>query len=331
MKLLVVGDPHIKVEDLDEGQRFVARVRDVAMGADVDRIVFMGDLFHSHSIMHVEVMHFWRQALVSLRQAAPVIIVLGNHDGPHDMRPGVHALASLTMEGVQIIDQPTTLRRDDGIPVNIGFVPFMRSNEEFVATCREYPIETLYCHQEFDGCRFENGLPSPYGVKVQDIPQKQVISGHIHMGQEFGKIWYVGAPRWLTASDANQDRFIWVIEHDDFGAIISRERFATDPACQRIVHLEDTPEKPADPAALDASWKAMVDIRGPAAWVEERKALWRGKARYRTFRTGDKRTRVRESDGIPVAFQKYLEGFQPRFGTPQIQLKAMAADRLALA
>jgi DNA repair exonuclease SbcCD nuclease subunit len=129
VKNLVIGDPHIRVQDIPEGWRLAERIKSIAADEGVTQITFMGDLFHNHSIMHVEVMHFWRQVLSGLAQRCPVYIILGNHDGPQEMRPGVHALAALEMQGVTIIDRPYQMME------NVWAVPFMRVNDDFVTVC----------------------------------------------------------------------------------------------------------------------------------------------------------------------------------------------------
>lgn len=323
-KNLVIGDPHIRPQDLHEGLRLSEFVYKTVREQQPDAVTLTGDLYHYHEIVHVEVMHFWREFMRTI--PCRKFVLLGNHDAPHDMPPGIHALSSLaSIPGVTVIDRPTSHLLGNS---TIGFVPFMRSNEEFVAACQSPLWKTVYCHQEFDGCKYDNGFYSKVGVNLDALPHQDLfISGHIHTGQEFGKVWYVGAPRWMTASDANQDRCIWMITHDG-DRVVSRVPFRTDPACQRMVRLEDTPESPVDLSTLDPAWKVLVDVRGPAAWVEERKPLWRGKARTRTFITGEKRVQVRESEGLAVAFQKYVDAYEPRHGTPKDRLAKMVQERI---
>lgn len=352
MKVLSVGDPHTRVQDIPECEKLLDRVEAVADEAGIDHntgfIVLMGDLFHNHSIMHVEVMHFWRRRLERLVKKCWVYILLGNHDGPQDAQQGVHALAALEMKGVTIVDKPTQMclgpqPQKDGswkkFPILYG-VPFMRSNDDFIQAMKvigEMNDTPPYCHQEFNGCRYDllnhdgKAYYSKTGVDPEAIPQKLVISGHIHTGQEFGKVWYVGAPRWMTASDVNQDRFVWVIEHDDLtGQITKRTPYPTDPACQRLVQVEDTEAAPADPAKFPEGAAVMVDIKGSAAWILERKTFWHGRARVRTFATNERQSVVKESDGIAVAFKKFLGAYLPKFGVPIPALEKISHDRLGI-
>jgi DNA repair exonuclease SbcCD nuclease subunit len=324
VKILVVGDPHIKPGELDEAWRLVGRIEEVAVQEKPDYILLLGDLFHNFGLVHVEVLHFWTKALNRLSGLCRRVIALrGNHDGPHDPRAGVHALASLGSDRIEIVDEPTIIQ-------GVMFMPYFRDADEFLkAVGTGAGLACLYCHQEFDGCRYDNGFYAPNGVDPEKVPVKTIISGHIHTGQEFGKVWFPGAPRWMSVSDANQDRFLWLVEHGDDGTVWSRKAFPTDPACQRLVHIDDRQEAPADPAALKPEWRVAVDITGDAAWVKERQGEWRGRARIRTFVIGSKNSVVRESDGISVAFTKFLSGFAPKNKTAADRLAGMAKERLA--
>lgn len=332
MKVLLVGDPHIRVEDLREGGNLINLILETVRTHKPDGIIFMGDLFHNFELVNVEVAAFWKQAIVEIKMAAgrgQVIVIRGNHDGPHDPKPGVHALAYLqNFLQVQVIDKPEAMLVDR---TPLLFVPFMRDHAEFVEACSsKLPNpSTVYCHQEFAGAAYDNGQLAQEGVDPAAIPQTTVISGHIHTGQEFGKVWYVGAPRWMTASDANKDRFLWLVEHDDVGAVVARTPIPTDPWCQRMVHIADTEAKPENPEGMKAEWKVVVDIRGTEAWISQRVPLWQGRARIRTFREGERKIEVRESEGIDVAFFRYVDFFKPAHGTDKEFLRKMAISRMA--
>lgn len=337
MKALVIGDPHIRVEDLEEGANLINLIAENVRTLKPDLIVFMGDLFHNFDLVNVEVATFWKRALLEIRLAAgpaKIRIILGNHDGPHDPKPGVHALTYLQdMLGVEVVDQPKVFTDKGAMML---FIPFMRDNAEFVKTCREAQVgisgaaTTIYCHQEFAGAAYDNGQLIKEGVDPALVPQTTIISGHIHTGQEFGKVWYVGSPRWMTASDANKDRFLWLIEHDTAGDVVARTPIPTDPWCQRLVHVTDTEAKPENPEGMKPEWKVVVDIRGTEAWIEQRKPLWAGRARIRTFREGERKIEVRESDGIDVALERYFTRYKPTFGTDKDFLHRMMLDRLVI-
>src|SRR5208282_3433609 len=114
-----------------------------------------------------------------------------------------------------VIDVISTPKELSSEPLIWG-IPFIPDNREFVRICnQEVPHDAiLLCHQTFEGSQFENGFYAPEGVDQTLIPQKVVISGHIHNRQTVGKVTYIGTPRAVTANEANQDKGISILDTD---------------------------------------------------------------------------------------------------------------------
>jgi hypothetical protein len=329
-QVLYVGDPHARPEDLDDCDALIGLIEDIITSRRIHRIVFLGDQHHTHAIMHVEVLGFWRRALTRLRLAVPerqglnIYLMLGNHDQPGDAASTSHALmAYADMPRVTVIDTPMAV---DGIL----HVPYMHSADDFVATCRKYDnAKVLVCHQTFNGAKYENGFFAKDGVDPDKIPQTCVLSGHIHMPQSFGKVTYLGSPRWLTFSDANGDRFLNVVEHDDVtGEVLNIQQIPTAPRLRKIFHLIDTPEAPAV-MPVDTMHRYYVDVRGPAEWCEQRRNVFSGRARVRTQRTDATVARVRESEGIATALKRFVASYRSQHGTETAVLERLVDARLA--
>src|SRR4029077_21103318 len=95
MKVLHVGDPHVRQEDLTDSQALLDAVVDMANagtpdGQTVDLVVFEGDLHHTHAITHVDVTAFWIRNLERITK--PKILMVGNHDRGGDRSSKAHAL-----------------------------------------------------------------------------------------------------------------------------------------------------------------------------------------------------------------------------------------------
>lgn len=322
MKALVVGDPHVRPDDLEEGWRLIEQIEGLITGYKPDAVVFLGDLFNNFAVTHISVIAFWRKAFARLNVARPgtrIVALVGNHDTAHDCVRGEHALLALT-EFALIIDEPRVI---DGFL----FLPYFRDPKGFVAACNQYhEIHTAFAHQEFNGSEFESGIYSKEGVLPGDIPQKLVISGHIHKPQEFANIWYPGSPRWLTVSDANQDRYLWVVDFDSEGRVTDRIKASSSFSCLRITKIVETPDSPPV-TSLAGLGRLIVDIHGPPSFVAERKAVWKGRARVRTFPVMEKSVKVKESEGIPQAFDKYVGEYKAMCGTSSHVLRRMAKER----
>lgn len=321
-RYLFVGDPHAEPHDLADCLALARYVIRLAREHKATLVV-AGDLYHTHAVIHAEVQYFWWAFYEACRKVGVrAITIKGNHDAPGT--EGSKATALLAHTG-----QCTTVLYGPYVESGLLFCPY-GAGAQLVEWSGAHPeCPTLFCHQTFDGSRYENGFFAGDGVDPNLITQSMVISGHIHEPQAFGKVWYPGAPRWRTLSDANTDRAVWLLEFEA-GRLVRRTPFDTGAVCRRILQGVDTPGAPLDPDKRPAAKDVYhVTIAGPRAWLTERRPLFEGWARVRTVCTEARASvRVRESEGVGVAFGKWLDAFQPRHGTAKPVLKKLTEERL---
>jgi hypothetical protein len=257
-------------------------------------------------MVRIEVTHFWRETL--LKAPCPVIALVGNHDlgGNATGDPTVHALeAYKDIPNVTIVDEPVQIE-------GVGYLPYMADPEAFVKAANSLPVANILCHATFVGAKYGNDFPAPDGVDPDRLTCLGVISGHIHMIQQIGKVQYIGSPRWLTASDANQDRGIWLF--DDIKMLESsldsaRSPFSTEEVCRKIISATITPDQD-----IVMDWpknaRVIVTLKGPKQWVTEKLELMpdlkEDGIETRSVYVEDKEPEVRESEGLAVSLQKYV-------------------------
>jgi DNA repair exonuclease SbcCD nuclease subunit len=323
-RYLWVGDPHAEPHDLDDARALTKMVGKLAssLGATV---VLAGDLYDTHAIIHAEVQYFWWEFLRDLKAAGvPVIIIKGNHD-----QPGVEG--SMATALIAHIEQAACVLYGPRLFGKLLFCPYA-SGEKLVEWSKQFPeCTTLFCHQTFDGSTYDNGFYAGDGVDPNLIAQKRIVSGHIHTPQEFGKVWYPGAPRWRNMNDANVDRALWLLSFDDDDKLVNKVGYDTGQVCRRIYLFEETPTKLLPKhLPFDGKNEVHVLLKGPQAFIDERKPLLDALGvRLRTVRTDARASaRVKESEGVGVAFSKYLDAYEPRHGTPKPVLKSMAEERV---
>lgn len=316
MKLLVVGDYHAEPSDLADCQRLADYIVELAKKHDAT-VLFTGDQYHTHAIIHAEVQKFWFDFY---RRLGKSISLVGNHDKPGSASSKATAMLA-HVDHTEVISEPVAFK-------GVLFMPYMHEAADFVAVANQYPnIKTIICHQTFDGSRYENGFYAEGGVDLNLIPQKNVISGHIHTPQKVGKVWYVGAPRWRILTDANVDRAIWYVEIVD-GEIVETIPYDTGKVCRQIRTLVDTEADPVQ-ITLDPQHEWRVDIHGTAAWIEQRVPLFKGMgAKVRTFKAELEAPKVRESEGVDVAFSKWASGYKAQHGTDNTTLISMLKERV---
>lgn len=203
MLSLIVGDPHLQVQRLEDGRLFIEKL--IVLSSTHRRMVITGDLFHSFALIRSEVLSLWTDFFIRVK--CPVTVLVGNHDyAAQD--GGTHALEPLRhLDGVTVIDSPTNAG-------GIYYLPFIRDVKTFEAECQKIPAgKLLFCHQSFNGAKFGNGYYDPHGADPVCVSHlKGVISGHIHNAQQVFNIWYPGSPFQQNFGEAGDDKFVYSIE-----------------------------------------------------------------------------------------------------------------------
>jgi DNA repair exonuclease SbcCD nuclease subunit len=277
MKILRVGDVHVKPNNLRESEALLEFVLSKALELEVDKVEFLGDLFDTHSIVRLEVLEFWHRWFhIFSEQQFKTIILVGNHDISGDYSNNYSALTPFMMlcdTNFDIINTPTL----DGV---YGYLPYIHSNEKFVQEANklaEQGATVLVSHPNFEGAVYDNGSDVLGGVRDSDIDNRylHLIGGHIHTELELGRIWYTGNPRWMTKSCANKRKGIWLVNHDDnTGAILSKEFISTESVCTPIISLtwKEGEEKPTIPEKASVN----IELIGSSNWVTEQKKELKG-------------------------------------------------------
>jgi hypothetical protein len=322
-KVLYVGDPHAKPNELEEMEGLTNYICDVARTEGVQYICLLGDLFHTHSVIHSPVMAFWESAFRRMTAVAEVYVIVGNHDMSGRDGDRSNALMLYSMPRLTIVDHPQLL------PWGAVGVPYLADRDSMPVWTHGFKdlVQTVVCHQTFTGSKYENGFYAHDGVDPDLIPQNYIISGHIHSPQEIGKVWYPGAPRWQIVTDANTERHIWVVEHAADGTPTTKRGFSTAGVCKPIWLLEDSEDVPVNLQGRNGA--IIIDVHGSEAYTKRRRVeLEALGVRVRTFPNVERRAAVKESEGIPKAFLKYVQAFKPKHETPVERILDLARQRL---
>ena len=295
MRILRVGDPHIRPSNLEEADRLMGFIKQIILGGKVDRLEILGDLFHTHAVIRLEVLLFWNKWIPVFQDIVETVILVGNHDMTGDYNSNGHSLTvfkRLQNERLKIVDTPTILGP-------FGYAPYIHSEGAFkdaVRAMAEQGAKVLVCHSTFDGGQYDNGFYAPDGFQVDDLPFDQIISGHIHKEQIIagGKVDYPGTPKWDTASDANERKGVWLYEHDPVsGRVLQRDLISTAGVCTPIVSFvwNEGEEEPVIPEGA----KATVELVGSSDWISKKKASLKGKYSVKTKTTDQKRKTQRKA------------------------------------
>jgi len=280
MKFLFVGDPHAKVSNLDEMEKLISFIEATPKSDKYEFLLLAGDLFNDHSVVRLEVAMFWKQAILRLKaKFKKLIILVGNHDlaGSKQMETQLSSIHLVTQDdsSIIIVDEPKVYK-------DIAFMPYTSNSEHFYSS-----VELLFnmgaenlliCHQTIDGAKYDNGFYAPEGLDQNRIPQTNIVSGHIHTFQEFGKVLFPGTARWETRSDANQNKGIWSLELNE--GIITKQLIPTNTIVTPIIELiiKEGDELPT----IQEGTKTYIELIGKSEWIKKTKEQYRGVASIKT-------------------------------------------------
>ncbi len=293
MRILRIGDPHIRPGNIEEADRLMAFVKECIIGSrkgkPIERLEILGDLFHTHAIVRIEVLDFWNKWLQIFGSIVETVVLVGNHDQNGDKHASTHSLRVfkhlMAENNLKIVDVPLIY----GI---YGYLPYIHDNEQFIKSAKylkEMGAKTLVCHATFSGSQYDNGFYAPEGINPDDIPFDTIISGHIHKEQIIanGKVDYPGTPKWDTASDANEKKGIWLYQHDENGKVIERHMISTANICTPIVSF--TWNEGEEAPLIKEGVKATVELVGSSDWIKQKKATLKGKVSISSKFTDKKR------------------------------------------
>lgn len=313
MKVIRVGDPHTQVSNLEDSRKLMDFVIKTAKEREVKQIEFLGDLFHTHAVKRIEVESFWQKTFNRLaEEKLSCIVLVGNHD-QHGSKEKEQEINSLNI----FIPDHNIINEDDWavsrVIVNkpmilggIGYIPYYSNHEVFIKACKELyekgATELLVAHQTFTGAQYENGFFSEEGVDPELIPQKQIISGHIHKSQQVGKCFYPGTPKWDTMSDANQPKGIWIFTHEENGVYTEKEFISTEHIVTPINLIEI--KEGDDLPTLKEGARNYVVLEGSSTWITKTKKKIGSKANIKVKPTD--RIKVVNPENS-VSIEKYLE------------------------
>lgn len=291
-KYLIVGDVHATPNSIIECEKLFNFVVQTAKQHKVERVIFMGDLLDTHAILHSTVINFYHKNFFSNNDLRFICLV-GNHDHPLRNRREHGLVAFKGLENVHVIDQLEHYPDFDAIPYT--------DNDEFFEIIKNRKHDVLLCHHEFLGSHYENGFYSSHGIPLNNIPYKQIVSGHIHKIQEFGSVKYVGAPRWIHASDANQDRGIWL-----WDGAQSYQFIDTSEVVGKIIQIKLNENMDLPEINPNLYKQIIVKVTGKPHFIEKVTEKYLGKAEIIPNITQDTDSAVSESLGVNEALKKFI-------------------------
>jgi DNA repair exonuclease SbcCD nuclease subunit len=296
MLILRLGDPHVKVSNIEESEKLLSFVLETAKLNKVDRIEILGDLTHTHAVVRLEVQEFWTKWLKTLSNSYHTYVLVGNHDLSGNYNSKFSSLTTFSFlehTMLHIIEDATQERI-------FGYLPYIHDHKTFIDSANalaDKGAKVLICHQTLQGSRYESGFYAADGVPTGDWSARftHIISGHIHTEQNFENVIYPGTARWDGVVDANLRKGIWIYEHDDTtGQIIRSDYFSTENVCSPLKSITYN-EGDKAPDVWPDNARVTLELSGSSEWVNKQKQAFKGKASFKTKITDTKKAENRKA------------------------------------
>lgn len=205
MKLLLIGDLHIKISQFTLGCSVLTWLNQVIITEQPDLIVNLGDTMNDHSVLRSEILTEFMNHISEATKVAKYHYILGNHDFYKPTDGKYHALETFkSMPGMVVIDKIYHL-------ANMTFVPYMANMNQFPVNTRSICL----AHQTFLGADYGFHRPE-LGVEPSSVNADIIISGHIHKRQIVDKVIYPGSPFAQNANDVDQSKGIMVFDTETY-------------------------------------------------------------------------------------------------------------------
>jgi len=176
---------------------------------NVEKLIFLGDFFHSRNSVNIQTMNIAYKILKILCKEFEVFLIIGNHDIFYKEKTEVHSLKSFSdIKNLNVIENTTELIINNK---HILLCPFHWD----VPDNKKYDI--LMGHFEMSGAKMAGGLSSDK-MPMKDLTNiaPLVFSGHYHIRKEYdfekGKVITIGCPLQLDWGDYNNNKGFYTLD-----------------------------------------------------------------------------------------------------------------------
>jgi DNA repair exonuclease SbcCD nuclease subunit len=208
VKILVIGDPHYKVDSIPECEIFTKRVTELATSIQPGLIVILGDILHTHERLHTTALNKAYDLVDKMRNITKTYVLVGNHDycSNNAFLTDNHWMNGMKeWKNIVIVDKTIIDFIEGEKIVFVPYVPPGRFSEALNTRVGEWEnASCIFAHQEFSGCKM-GAIISIEGDKWP-LTNPHVISGHIHSRQIVQKnIYYPGSAMQIAFGESEKN------------------------------------------------------------------------------------------------------------------------------
>jgi len=218
-KVVVIGDLHFGIHlnderfvnyQIEEWKKFIAYCKK----SEINQIIILGDFFDNRNYLSVKILDIVLKQIIDSK--LKVILLVGNHDTlfKNTNRVNTPRLLFEKYDNIEVVDTVKEIYVDD---VKSLFVPWINKDnfEKSIAAIQHTNAEYCFGHLELIDFEMTSGIKCVAGLKASLFKKfKKVFSGHFHLVQKKGNIYYLGSFYPTTWADCGDQKFVYPVGAD---------------------------------------------------------------------------------------------------------------------
>jgi DNA repair exonuclease SbcCD nuclease subunit len=195
-KCLVVGDVHIRLDNLEDIQHLILRLEETIRAHTPDFIILLGDILHTHERIHTSCLQAAEKLFTMCTQYTITYALVGNHDyiSNSQFLTSYHWMTPFkAWKNLIIVDTVVPFYHEHNYFIACPYVPDGRMVEALSTIPNWMEAHMIFGHQTLDGVHMG-------AIKTEHVEQwlptyPFLCSGHIHDKQEVQpNLYYTGTP-----------------------------------------------------------------------------------------------------------------------------------------
>ncbi len=254
IRILAIGDPHFKVDNVNESELMASACVREASNCHPDIIVELGDTLDKHSRVDLLPLRRATTFLEQLSEVAPTYVLIGNHDriNNRDFLSDIHPFVSCKIPSLTIISSTLVKKIKSYWFVFVPYVApgmfvdalkrgdYREMLEDVAGIDVQQPwlsAAAIFAHQEFKGAKMGAFL-SAVGDEWS-LSNPTIISGHVHdYHRPQCNIVYVGTPiQHGFHDDNNKGISLFTLNKIEENSSIGEQRISLGIPTKSVVHL----------------------------------------------------------------------------------------------
>lgn len=264
MKILAFADLHIGKKDsnsyfLELDKNVINNICQEVIKSKIEKVIFLGDLFHNRSESTPKAMVVAREILDRLNTLnIPIIMILGNHCTYYNNKKDANYYRIF-----QGLFQNITFVEDFKKDNELLYVGWMQTPEE-EAKYEEISMhyKWIFGHFEFKGAAMSEYYKTTTGLENTNT-NAYIFSGHIHQRSKQGKLHYIGSPYPQTWHGRNRHDYGYVLidtETEDIKYVDLNLYYYNEYHLQNLLMMIMMDKERIKKEILNSETKIKVDV-----------------------------------------------------------------------